>query len=252
MSIDLAREGMYRFLAAALRDPRDLAAQVAQESNNQTLAIEAADLLRTEAAGRTIRRGFGELPAELLELRSAVTMLRGAFDELCAEYNRVFGLVTSAECPPYETEYHAASEPFFRSQQLADVAGFYRAFGLTPSKTSPERADYLPLELEFMAFLLLKKRLADDAQDLELADICAKAALDFFRDHLAWWVPSFTRGLRRRAGTGPYAALAQALAAFLPTERQHLGVDTPTLPVIPKVIERPEEQAACAACTASA
>ena len=43
--------------------------------------------------------------------------------DLTAEYDRVFGLVPCKECPPFETEYHRGTEPFFRAQQLADVAG---------------------------------------------------------------------------------------------------------------------------------
>jgi TorA maturation chaperone TorD len=251
MLLDLAREGLYRFLAAALRDPREPAAALARDPDCQRQASAAADLLRAEAADRAMRRGLGELPIDMLTLGPAVEMLQDGLEELGVEYNRVFGLVPSAQCPPYETEYHAASEPFFRSQQLADVAGFYQAFGLVPAQACPERPDYLPLQLEFMAFLLLKKRLANEVNDLDLVDICAKAEVDFFRDHLAWWVPAFTTGLRRRAGSGVYAALAQALAAFLPTERQRLGVDTPTIPVVPTRIERPEEQAACSGCPAT-
>ena len=152
----------------------------------------------------------------------------------------------------YETEYHASKEAFFRSQQLADVAGFYCAFGVRPATASPERPDYLPLQLEFMAFLLLKKRLAADAKHEEQQKVCAQAESDFFRDHLVWWVPSFTTGLRRRAESGLYAALAQTLAAFLPTERHRLGVDAPGLPVVPKLIESPEEQSACASCVSPA
>ena len=83
-----------------------------------------------------------------------------AFKRLMIVAVAFFGLVLTRECPPYETEYHPSSEPFFRSQEMADVAGFYRAFGLETAQAARERPDYLGLELEFMAFLLLKKRLA--------------------------------------------------------------------------------------------
>jgi len=249
MSIDLAREGIYRFLAAALRDPRDLFAKLVREPDNQSLAIAAAEWLRTEAGDKPIRRGLGELPADLLTLEAAVAMLQEPFEDLCTEYDRVFGLITIKECPPYETEFHTSAEPFFRSQQMADIAGFYRGFGLDLSKSSPERPDYLPLELEFMAFLLMKKRLAKEAQDVEHAEICSAAEVSFFRDHLAWWVPAFATGLRRRAGSGLYAQLAQVLSALIPAERQRLGVDTTSIPVLPTLIEQPDEDSlGCASC----
>jgi len=251
MSIDLAREGLYRFLAAALRDPRDLGATLARDPDSQCLALAAADMLRTDAATQAMRRGLGELPAEFLTLKAALEMLQDSFADHSSEYDRVFGMITRKECPPYETEFHGTSEPFFRSQQMADIAGFYRGFGLGLSACSPERPDYLPLELEFMAFLLMKKRLAGEAHEVDKVEICAAAEASFFGDHLAWWVPAFATGLRRRAGSGLYAHLAEVLAALVPAERQRLGVDTTSIPVQPTLIEQADEDSlGCAGCVA--
>ena len=69
-----------------------------------------------------------------------------------------------------------------------------------------------------MAFLLMKGREAlasvEDPDADERAEICDRAQRDFFRDHLAWWVPTFAAGLRRKAGGGYHDALAGALAAW--------------------------------------
>jgi TorA maturation chaperone TorD len=221
------------------------------DQENQRLACAAADLLRTDSGQETVQLGFAELPPQQLDLEPVVSELRKPIDELCAEYDRVFGLVLARECPPYETEYHPTSETFFRSQQLADIAGFYRAFGLEPSHAHPERPDYLPLELEFMAFLLMKKRLAMNALESHAAErvnVCEEAECNFFREHLAWWVPAFASGLRRKAGSALYAALARVLATLVPAERHRLGVDRPRVPVQAELIERPEEQSGCANC----
>jgi TorA maturation chaperone TorD len=251
---DLARECLYRFLAAALRDPYANGWQVLDEES-QVLAREAADLLRAEASTRSMQLGFGERLPQQLDLRPLLEELRKPLAELRAEYDRVFGLVVARECPPYETEYQPSSETFFRTQQLADIAGFYRAFGLEPSRTEPERVDHLAVELEFMAFVLLKKRLAlaqgtRDPNRADHADVCDQVERLFLRDHLAWWVPSFATGLRRKAGDGLYAALGSFLAAFLPTERDCFQIDAPRLPLEPALIERPEEQTGCATCSA--
>jgi len=248
---DLARECLYRFLAVALSDPQLTCWRFVLDQENQRLACAAADLLRTDFGEQMVQLGFAELPPQQLDLEPVVSESRKRIDELCTEYDRVFGLVLAKECPPYETEYHRTSETFFRSQQLADIAGFYRAFGLEPSHEQPERPDYLPLELEFMAFLLMKKRLAMNAVDSDAAErvnMCEEAERNFFREHLAWWVPAFANGLRRKARSGLYAELACVLATLIPAERHRLGVDRPRMPVHAELIERPEEQSGCANC----
>jgi TorA maturation chaperone TorD len=104
-----------------------------------------------------------------------------------------------------------------------------------------------------MAFLLMKKRLAladaEEAEQAERAAVCDEAHRAFFREHLAWWLPAFATGLRRKAGRGPYLEVGRLLAAFMPLERQRLDVPPPRLPVQVNLIERPEEQPGCAGCT---
>jgi TorA maturation chaperone TorD len=252
-AIDLARECLYRFLAAALMDPHTEGWLLVQDAKSQRLARAAAELLREAATVRPAVLGLGELPPEQLTLEALLTELHKPIDVLRSEYDRVFGLLVPRECPPYETEYHPSSEAFSRAQQLADIAGFYRAFGIEPASAIPERPDHIALELEFMAFLLLKKRLAlampeHGLEGADRAAVCEAAQRSFLRDHLAWWVPAFARGLRRKAGEGFYAAVGEVLAAFLPAERGRFDVPAPRTPLQPAFIERPEEQAGCASC----
>jgi TorA maturation chaperone TorD len=250
LALDLARECLYRFLAASLSAPHTKRHGLALDPKSQRLASAAAELLRSEARAAAVPLGFGELPPDHLDVAPLLEALRQSVDGLDAEYQRVFCLVMARECPPYETEYHSSAEPFFRSQQLADIAGFYRAFGLETSQTEPDRPDHLALELEFLAYLLLKKRLAltagsSDRNGAAHAGLCDETFALFFRDHLAWWVPSFATGLRRKAGTGFYAALAQVLAALIPAERARFQVAAPRLPLQASLIEGPEERAGC-------
>src|SRR5512135_3758830 len=143
---DLARECLYRFLSAVVAGPYSADWERALGAENQDLVIEAWHWLQPESDEFEMIRLMEELEASPQALR--------------AQYDTVFGLVVPKECPPYETEYYPTQETFGRSQQMADIAGFYRAFGIEPAQSSPERPDHLALELEFMAFLLLKKRLA--------------------------------------------------------------------------------------------
>jgi TorA maturation chaperone TorD len=236
---DLARECLYRFLSAVAAGPYSAAWEKAFGTENQNLALQASRWLA--------------LDNKEFDIPHLVEELQASPDALRADYDRVFGLVGSKECPPYETEYYPAQETFGRSQQIADVAGFYRAFGIEPSQTSPERPDHLGLELEFMAFLLLKKRLAISTGDLDLerseqASVCERAHREFLRDHLAWWVPAFAAGLGRRAEDGYPRVLSDVLAAWISAECRRLDISSVLMPVRPELAEGPDEQSSCAAC----
>lgn len=250
---DLARECLYRFLAAVSGGPYASGWDQAVDPVAQEMALAAADWLGSDGAGQATplaRDGRDVMESEITRLTEG---LRTPIGETRAEYDRIFGLVVPKDCAPYETEYYPTGETFARSQQMADIAGFYQAFGIEPSRSSPERPDHLALELEFMAFLLSKKREAlaaavSDPEWAAQADICDQAQRDFFRDHLAWWVPTFAAGLRRKAKNGYYDALAAVLAAWIPDECRRLKIDAVLRPAGPELIEHPDEQSGCAAC----
>ena len=74
-------------------------------------------------------------------------------------------------------EYTAENE-FQRVQQLADINGFYRAFGV---HVDQERSDAISCELEFMHYLIFKMETAPDEEKRQL---CLQAQRDFFLVHL--------------------------------------------------------------------
>lgn len=249
-ALDLATEILYRMLAVALSDPRDGAWRDMADEASSHIATAASDLLREEFGTQTVRLGLGELPPEDIDARPVLAELRRPRHELVQQYVRVFGLVTCRECPPYETEYHPNGDTFFRAQQMADVAGFYRAFGLLPGSDARERPDALALELEFMAFLLMKRRLAEDRSPAgaDEAAVCREARAKFFRDHMIWWMPSFALGMRKKAEQGLLATAGRLLSALLPVERIRMNVEAPPIPVGPNTTERTD---ACEGCPAA-
>ncbi|MEX0677370.1 MAG: molecular chaperone TorD family protein [Pirellulales bacterium] len=248
-ALDLARESIYRFLAAVLSDPRGRHSWFSIDPANLEAVRCAAELLRNELGELRIPLGIGELPAEDLDVKPMLTELVRPDGEIIDEYVRVFGLVTCRECPPYETEYCPNDDTFYRSQQMADISGFYRAFGLQVATDLRERPDYLPLELEFEAFLLMKMRLSSalgTPLDREHAQVCGEARAAFFRDHVSWWAPTFALAVRRKATSGLYCEAARVLAAFLPLERAALDVAAPPLPILqPASDERHDECEGC-------
>ena len=248
-AVELARQCVYRFLALALTDPQTLRFETLLHVPFQEAAIEAAAVIREDIAARTTELAPGELPAQRLDLRPIVARLRNPFFELELEYRNTFGLLVSKKAPPYETEYCRQTLVIYRQQVLADVAGFYRAFGLEPSRELPERHDHLALQLEFMAWLIAKEHAARRAGRPEQADLCREAQRSFLRDHVIWWAPAFATLLRLSCDGPPaqeapdpgprtfYGAVAAALCAFVHSERARFDMPAPTELVEPRAAD---------------
>lgn len=247
-TLSFARQALYRFAALALVDPRRGTWQQLSHPATMHLVREAATLVRGESAAESRSLGLGERP--LVDLDSALIFERlpTNADALNAQYEQTFGLLVSSNCPPYETEYINSKFTFQRSQGLADIAGFYNAFGLEPSTFHPERHDHLALELEFMAFLVGLERAAAEsntADPVERRAVCRDAQRKFLAEHLVWWVPTFARLLSRQDPDGFYNATSRFLAALVTAERSLAGIPAPQGQVTPSTIESPDECSGC-------
>lgn len=247
-ALSQARQVLYRFAALALADPRTGSWGELADPRCQQVARTAAALVRDEPAAIAQMLALGELPLKRLDVAGALAALPPSPDALNAEYEATFGLLVSGACPPYESEYVNSKFTFQRSQTLADVAGFYRAFGMAPSDAHPERHDHVVLELEFVALLIdLERRAADSTgpQAVQRRAVCHEAQRKFLAEHLAWWTPAFARLLERENPNGFYAAVGDFLAALIAAERAVLRLPMPTAAMGPTTIERPEECEGC-------
>src|SRR5262245_59433896 len=148
-----ARQTLNRFAALTFLDPRAGAWERLRGLTGSTLLTDAADLVRNEMRAASIELGRGELSPDRLDPAHVLKWLPSTARELNDQYEAAFGLLVSGSCPPYETEYVNSKLVFQRSNGLADIAGFYRAFSLEPSAQLPERHDHIALELEFMAYV---------------------------------------------------------------------------------------------------
>lgn len=111
--------------------------------------------------------------------------------------------------PLYETSYQGGrGSPGGATFQMADIAGFYRAFGF---EASGERPDHVVPELEFVALLLMKEAYARISEDAEGAEVCASARGKFIAQHLGEWLPDFAERVRGTEGGEPVARLVQTV-----------------------------------------
>lgn len=130
-------------------------------------------------------------------------------DNLRLEYDRLF---RGSEIWLYGAEYTAENE-FQRSRSLADINGFYKAFGL---EVAGDRPDSLTCELEFMYYVILKESRAPDE---EKASVCLDAGRKFFKEHLYPAAKRIAKKIISHAKCDFYLEAGQGLLEFLESER---------------------------------
>ena len=206
MTRSLARSCLYRFFSEFFLYPKEGAF-----SKNFEEAFQASGALGQPAGlQETLAKAAG-CPREITDLRS--------------DYALVFGYTIGKACPPYETEW-GTTHIFNQTQELADISGFYRAWGLGISDQAHARLDHLSVELEFMSYVALKEAYALDGGQEENLDVCRQVQAKFLSEHLGTWVPAFMCRLESLAVESSfYRFLAQALSKFLAWEVEQMGLD---------------------------
>ena len=223
-SVDLclARSTLYRALTLAFRPPTG-------ESLGQLTGPEGAGAIRA-AATLLDASGAG---GEAIHPAAARLAAYGPGDvgQLRERYEWLFGHTARGKVPPFETGYGV--DGLFRGpQELADVSGFYLAFGLRPRPDAGERVDHVGCECEFLDFLCRKEAYALEAGEQEMAEHTRRAYRDFLRHHLGRFGRAFAGRLQAADQEGFYGALGSLLDALLRFDAVRLGVS-----VGPQVLE---------------
>lgn len=189
----------------------------------------------------------------LIERAAVYRRLSKAFlgeGELASAHSALFGPNLTPDCPPYETQFRE-THIFQQAQMLADIAGFYKAFGLDVSENAHERADHLSVELEFMGTLCLKEWHALASGREGNAEVCRDAQKKFLGDHLGVWAGAFAEGLAGRAAGTPYAGVAGELNAFVRDECARLGA-VPSSSAVYHGAPEPDTEEGCGTCVFTA
>lgn len=108
--------------------------------------------------------------------------------DLASDYIDIFDRAQPANSP-YESDY-SQNQAMSKGTELADLAGFYKAFGLdfTSPDTTHDMLDHVSRELEFYAYLLAKQEYLNDAKDEKGSSIVYDARKSFLKDHLGTFV----------------------------------------------------------------
>jgi putative dimethyl sulfoxide reductase chaperone len=232
IDLAMARSFIHRFLAKAYEDPMP-------ETWRWLTRAETIYALR--AANTFIGQSV---------LSNAETLINAlqpaAFDSFLNAYLAAFGHAARGSCPLNEIEYgDIKADPLFQPHRLADLAAFYRAFGLEVTEDAGERHDHICLELEFMCVLAAKEAYAVEHQlDSDQLAQCRDAQKNFLREHLGRWTPAFARRLAAATNDPALRALAEFTRAFVESECVRFGVN----PGSEELSLRPVDEAADRAC----
>lgn len=138
-----------------------------------------------------------------------------------AEYARLFeGAVV---CPINESAYIRRD----KGAIIADLCGFYHAFGFDVNSGTGEKADHLATELEFKAMLFVMEH---RSQTPDRQQVVREAISNFSRDHLGEWITLFCRRMEQTAQTPLYKAIATLRSAMWSVIASDLNLDTTRLP----------------------
>jgi TorA maturation chaperone TorD len=170
-------------------------------------------------------------------------------EALSASFWRLFGHTTRGLICACETEY-GPDNGFHQPQQLADIAGYYLAFGLRPVVATDTRADHIGCECEFMDFLSRKQAHLLDRRDggadvSETLEVTERAERSFLRDHLGRFGRAYAARVAAEDGDGYFGALGRLLLAFLEAECARVGVEAGLVNLIVRPDEADDAPMAC-------
>ncbi|MBM4414777.1 MAG: hypothetical protein FJ035_00575 [Chloroflexi bacterium] len=204
----LGRSAVYEALALGLTYP--------SEASLERLAGLLADLDEHDVV-----RAYGLAPrlAAIAEARAAALV-----PDLQLEHNRLFqGQVL---CSPHETEYER--DTFAKAAQLADIAGFYNAWGLQTADARRTMPDYIGTELEFLAVVTRREAYAALRGWGDRRALASESTQAFLQTHPGRWVNAFATDLRDAAADNAagrfFAAVARLLEQFVVMDIAAAGV----------------------------
>ena len=200
------RQGLYRFIGAALRPPEEERLALLTSASG---FIDDGDLDRYAYA--TAWRQFSdalttETPVERLEI----------------EYVRLFGVgMAGTPASPTESSYRVPSRDGGIADFVSALQDDYLSMGVAAVGTT-EAPDHISTEMEAMSFLCRVEAEAWESDDSHIALATRALEARFLRGHLAVWVPVFADRTRAAKAKGFYRSLVDLLHAFVVGETDYV------------------------------
>lgn len=210
----LSASQIYQFLSTCLLEP-----------NKETLALLNNKEYMEEVKSCLEQHGNGELSETFKELHEGLK--NADVETLTQGYRNTFGGATVAmDCPPYEM-YFSGSHIWQQTQDLSDISGFYKAYGIEieDDKSSSRRWDHIAVELEFLHFLTYKLAYAIENHGDEKQESCLSGKKKFLNAHIGRWIHAFSKSVFKKSPEAFYRQAAKLANSFVHIEMKKLNVD---------------------------
>jgi nitrate reductase assembly molybdenum cofactor insertion protein NarJ len=180
-----------------------LAADLLAPPGSMALPSSTEVVATVEVAGLPEAEDLVRLLAQALDLAASAEKMA-----LQAEFNRLFE--GGMACPLTEATLVRRD----KGAILADLTGFYAAFGFAPRPGTGERPDHAIAQLEFAGMLLARLAAAREAGDAPAVDVTQQALAALADDHISQWLPTACARLLDTTRLEYYAAVALAVSGL--------------------------------------
>jgi TorA maturation chaperone TorD len=202
-----ARQGLYRFIGAALLPPERGRLEVLSSAFG---ILDEYDLDRFPY---------------FIAWRNFVVVLESDVspEELGIEYVRLFGVgFRGTPAIPTESNYRAPNRDGAVASFIASLEAEYRSMGLT-SAGGAEAPDHISTELEVMSYLCGVEADAWESSHETLARNTLEIESSFVRSHLAVWIPMFASRVLAANPAPFYESASELVHAFVIHEDDYLA-----------------------------
>ncbi|MFC6717274.1 molecular chaperone [Natrialbaceae archaeon GCM10025810] len=211
------RARLYKLASLAFDRPTEEVEEALTTGEFAEQLLESAAALADEGGADDLRERAEAVVADCPEDPDGV-------DDLYSSYSSLFGFERGGDVAQYELAY-APGTLVVNTNELADIAGFYEAFGLSVADGNRDRVDHLPTQLEFCSHLALQAAYLELDEDETGLEIVTDAGGAFVEDHLGRWIPRFRETVHEETDAAFYRALANLVDALVSFDADRFGVE---------------------------
>lgn len=209
----LAASQIYQFISTCLLEPNKEALEMLRSEDYMSevkSCMEISGSREMLVTFELLRKGLEGVDVEGLEW----------------SYRATFGAATVAmDCPPYEM-YYSGSQIWQQTQDLADISGTYKAYGIEMEEDSTTtRWDHVAVELEFLHFLTYKLAYAIENHSEEEQESCISGKKKFLYAHIGRWIKAFSTSVVKKTPEEFYRQAATLASLFVHIEMVKMSVD---------------------------